>query len=257
MKLIFLVILTSITNFCFAQSDTTYFYFTQTGANTNKDSAHSYIKMYKQNGVWHGVGYYTKNNILQSEGDYDDSSVNIPIGTFNNYKETGALDFKASYIKGKPTEATYFYKNGDKKSFISFDEERKVKKQKGWDESGKEIKNYIVTQQASFKGGAPAWQKFLQKKVGDEVASAVNIPAGQFTVIVEFGVSADGSVFHAKAVSIPDSCKPCGRMATSVIMSSPDWQPAIFQNEPVATYFNQPVTFMISEEKGSKKKRGV
>lgn len=254
MKLFSLFFLTCITNFCFAQSDTTYYYFTKTGGTTNKDSAQSFVKMYRHNGIWHGVGYYTKNNTLQSEGDYDDSSINIPIGTFNNYKENGALDFQATYIKGKPTEATYYYKNGDQKSFISFDEEHKVKKQKGWDESGKEIKNYIVTQQASFKGGAQAWQKFLQKKVSDEVASSVNIPTGQFTVIVEFSVNTDGSVFHAKAVSIPDSCKPCGRMATSVIMSSPEWQPAIFQNEPVTTYFNQPVTFMITEQKGNKKK---
>lgn len=63
----------------------------------------------------------------------------MPIGNFNNYTEMGKLDFTASYNNGKPNEVTYYYKSGSKKSWAAFDD-NSVKQQKGWDESGKEIK---------------------------------------------------------------------------------------------------------------------
>jgi hypothetical protein len=254
MKLFFLFILTCITNFCFAQSDTTYFYLTKTSTPTVKDSAYNYVKMYQVNGVWHGKDYYTKTNILKSEGDYGDKSLKKPIGNFNNYTENGKLDFQASYKDGKPLEATYYYKDGTKKAYASFDDEMHAKKEKGWDESGKEIKNYIVYRNATFKNGPKDWQKFILENVKTEVSSDENFPTGQFIVEVEFTVNAEGSVSHVRAVSVPDSCKPCGKKAVQVIMRSPEWQPAIFQNEPVAAYFKQPVTFQISENDAHKKK---
>lgn len=248
MKLNILIIFLCLSNFCFAQSDTSIVYLAKDAHETIKDSAYSFIKLYRQNNIWHGKEYYLKSGILKSEGDYSDKSGKVPISTFMNYTELGKLDFTVSYDNGKPNEATYYYKSGNKKSWAAFDD-KGVKQQKGWDEIGKEIKNFIVFREASFKGGVEGWKKYLEKNLNANVAADAGVPPGQYTVEVTFKVSPQGYTNNVKAVSVPALCKPCGYEAVQVILNSREWQPAIRQNEPVEYLANQKITFVVSESK--------
>ncbi len=248
MKQTILFLFVFLYNFCFAQTDTSILYYAKDGHETTKDSTYNFIKFYKQNNVWHGKDYYLYNGVLKSEGDYADKSAKTPLGNFNNYNEKGELDYSASYNNGKSTEATYYYKNGAKKSWITRDE-KGVSQQKGWDEAGKEIKNFIVTREAQFKGGLIGWRKYLEKNLDANVASDAGAPPGEYQVIVSFKVSPEGNTSHVKATLVPAKCKVCANEAVRVIINSREWEPAIWQNQPVEYEAQQSITFAVIDEK--------
>jgi len=240
-----------ISGLCFAQSDTSYYYYTKDNHQTIKDSAYAFVKFYKQGDVWHGKDYYVKTGKLKSEGNYADSSVKTPLGLFNNYSEGGKLDNVSTYTNGKPVEITFYYEGGNKKSWISFDE-KGVKQQKGWDENGKEIEKYVVMQSARFKKGEDAWNKYLKKNTNGNVALDAGAPPGEYKVEVVFKVGRDGYITNAKAILIPAKCRACANEALRVINESDKWEPAIFQNKPADYWAGQPFTFVVPEEKKKK-----
>jgi len=211
-----------------------------------------YEIVYKKGDLWHGKTYFIKTKSLQSEGDYTDMTRKIPTGTFNNFEEDGTLFSTASYDNGKTKEITFYYKNGNKKSYVAYSNDD-ISVQKGWDEKGKEIPGYIVQREARFKGGAAAWIKYLQKNLNTNVPTDAGAPAGEYIVEVEFLVNKEGFISNVKAISVPPKCKPCAAEAVSVIMNGPNWEPAIQNNQPVNYRQIQMVTFQVTE-KG--KKRG-
>jgi len=174
------------------------------------------------------------------------------LAVLKNYKDNGVLDNIAEYDNGKLLSKIYFYKNGNKKSSIIYND--KGSDQKGWDENGKEIRNYVVEKEAYFKNGAEGWKKYLEKNLNANVAADANAPAGSYEVKVQFIVSKEGYVSKVKAVSVPAACKPCGGEAVSAISNSPSWEPAVQNNEPVIYQAIQYITFQVLEEiKKSKK----
>jgi len=253
MKPYIFYLLMLLCNCCFAQSDTSNFYYSQYGLETTKDSAYAVVKFYKQNNVWHGKDYYMKTDILKSEGDYASNDIKTPLGTFNNYDEEGKLDFIAAYNNGQLIEKTFYYKNGSKKSWVSI-YENVVKQQKGWDEKGREINKYIVMKEAKFKGGPEGWNKYLSKNTNGGIALDVGAPPGQYKVEVLFKINRDGFIIAAKAISIPEKCKACANEAVRVIRESGKWEPAIFQNETVEYTAIQPFKFVVEERKKKRMK---
>ena len=246
------VLLVFITSVCNAQSDTTIVYFNKEFKETSKDSAVSYAKFSGQGNLWYGKVYLSKNNVLKSEGTYLQKNFTTPVGSFKNYDDKGVLENIAEYDNGKPLEKTFFYKNGNKMSWISY-KGNSSNQQKGWDESGKELRNYVVEKEARFKGGAEGWRKFLEKTLNANVAVESGAPAGDHTVMVQFVVSTEGYVSSVKAVETPASCKPCAKEAVAVLTQSPPWEPAVQNNVPVIYQARQYITFQVLEEK---KKRG-
>jgi len=234
----------------FSQSDTTYKYLSAAAKETTKDSAVSYIKFYKEGHLWHGAEYYTKKGSLKSEGNYAQPSLETASGSFDNYSEDGKLHFTAEYVDGKLVERIYYYKNGNKRSWIRYESTGTL--QKGWDESGKEIKNYIVEREAKFKGGLEGWRKYMEKNLDASIATNLGAPAGDYTVEVRFVVNKEGYVSNVKAVSIPAKCKPCAGEAARVIREGPQWEHAIQHNEPVIYQAIQFVTFQVVEDKKKK-----
>lgn len=235
-----------------AQNDTIYYYFSKEGKEVSSDSSFSYLKLYKQDNQWFGREYYKKNNTIKSEGNYTGKDAKTYLGSFKNFKENGTLDFIAEYDNAKLKSRTYYYKNGNKKSWISYTDEGK-NEQKGWDETGKEVRNYIVEREARFKGGLEGWKKFLEKNLNPTVAADANAPEGMYEVKVQFIINKEGYVSNVKPVSVPDACKPCVGEAVSVISNSPEWEPAIQNNEPVIYQAIQHITFQVAE--GTKKRR--
>jgi hypothetical protein len=254
MKKIYLLLVATVlvSVAAFAQSDTTYKYFNKNGVETTKGAAYTYVKFYKKNDLFHGEEHYAKNGVLKSDGSYTEMNFNTPVGNFNNYGEDGKLDFTGRYDNGKPVELTYFYKSGNKKSWVMFSE-KGVEDQKGWDENGKEIKNYVVFREARFKGGLQGWSKYLGKNLNANVPVEAGVPAGKYEVKVLFDVSKEGLVSKVKAVTVPEKCKPCGPEAVSAISGSPEWEPAQLNGEPVAYRVTQFITFEVAEDRKAKK----
>ncbi len=238
----------------FAQSDTTYNYYSKSYQPTTADSAFVVLKMYPKNDGWFGSEYYKKNNALKSEGRYFQNDPKTPDGSFKNYKENGTLDYEANWLAGNLSSKTWLYKDGSKKSWISYKDGR-VEKQAGWDETGKEIKNFVVEREARFKGGMDGWRKYLEKHLKASVAADAGAPAGEYPVKVQFVISKEGYVSNVKAVSVPATCKPCGSEAVSVISTGPTWEPAVQNNEPVIYQAIQYVTFVVVDDSKTKKSK--
>jgi antitoxin component YwqK of YwqJK toxin-antitoxin module len=246
------LLICSILN-CFGQQDSSVTYINKEGKETTKDSAFLYGIFTRDDNLWHGKTYYAKNNLLQSEGDYAEMNFKTPVGLFNNYKDDGTLDNTSTYDNGKIKEKTYYYKSSAKKAHIIYGNNG-IAEQKGWDESGKEIPNYIVEREARFKGGIEGWQKYLAKHLNPNVPVDAGAPPGEYVIAVSFLVNKEGYISEVKALSVPPKCKPCAAEAESVIMNGPNWEPAIQNNEPVIYRQVQKITFEVSEQKrrGSK-----
>ena len=238
----------------YSQADTALFYYTKDYRQTLVDRAFVILKMFKNSDQWIGRETYKRNGVLKSEGAYAVKDPKTPVGTFKNFNERGVLDYEAAWGSDSKIQAkTFYYKNGSKKSYIGYSD-KLVLQQKGWDEEGKEIKNYVVEREARFKGGIDGWRKYLEKKLNANVAADAGAPVGQYEVKVMFVVNREGYVSLVKAVEIPKACKPCAAEAVNVISSGPDWEPAIQNNEPVVYNAIQFITFVVDEGSGKKKK---
>lgn len=238
----------------FSQTDTSFYNYAKDYRETTADSAFVVLKMFKMNDQWIGRETYKRNGMLKSEGTYALKDPKTPIGTFKNFNERGVLDYEAVWGSDSKIQAkTFYFKNGSKKSYIGYSD-KSVLQQKGWDEAGKEIKNYVVEREARFKGGMDGWRKYLEKKLNANVAADAGAPVGQYEVKVMFVVNREGYVSQVKAVEIPKACKPCAAEAVNVISSGPDWEPAIQNNEPVIYNAIQFITFVVDEGSAKKKK---
>ncbi|TDH24608.1 hypothetical protein EXU57_14810 [Segetibacter sp. 3557_3] len=244
MKQLFLSVFIVVFNYLpsLSQSDTTIRYYGKSRKETTKDSAISYVKFYRQANLWHGVEYYTKGNVLKSEGDYNETNVETAVGSVNYYLENGKLDYTIDYADGKPLNKTYFYKSGDKRSYTVYSD-KGIELQKGWDETGREIKNFVVEREARFKGGEEGWKKYLQKNLNATLAADLGLAAGTYEVQVQFTVNKDGIPTNLKAVSVPPKCKACGAEVLRVLRESPAWEPAILNNEPIVSEVSRTIAF--------------
>lgn len=253
-KFLFPTILVFSFSLISAQSDSSVYYISDKGITTSKDSAESYTIIFWKEGRWYGKNINTKNGSIENEGNYLKNDIGSKSGTFKNYTENGKLNYTEEYNNGLLKEKTYLYNNGNKKSSITYIE-GKVGLQKGWDDNGKEIKDYVAEKEATLKGGLNGWRRYLEKNLNANVAADAGAPAGMYTVNVEFVVSKEGIISNVKAVTIPKKCAPCAREAVSVIANGPDWEPAIQNNVTVAYRQSQTITFVVQEYETKKGKK--
>ena len=238
------ILLLFISGRCLSQSDTSLVYLNKVNAVTAKDSAFSVMKIYRLDNAWHGREYYLKSDVLKSEGDFESNTIDKPVGTFKNFTEDGQLDFAAVYENYEPVEFTYYYKDGVKKSWMQLTG-GKVKVQKGWDESGKEINGFIVNRGPQFKGGINGWLRYLEKNLNGMAPINAGMPSGQYKVILTFNINKKGYTSDVTARSASTPCKTCEEEAARLIINCRDWQPAIFQNEPIDFRHWQAITFIV------------
>jgi len=251
-KQIFLpfILLLTTTSACLAQQDSTIIYYSSEGRETTVDSAFAY-SVYRTNGnAWYGKTYTVKTQTIQSEGDYAELNWKKPLGSFKNYDKDGVLDNISVYNNGKLIEKTYYYKSGKKKSHMFYSDNST--EQKGWDEDGNEIPNFIVEREARFKGGLQGWSKYLSKHLNSNVPLDAGAPAGDYVTEVSFLVNKDGYISEVKAIQVPAKCKPCAAESVRVIMDGPNWEPAIQNNQPVVYRQKQMITYQVVEAKKKK-----
>jgi len=226
----------------FSQADTIVKYYSKDGKEVPKESAVSFIKFFKQSGLWHGKEYDMKKNILTSEGDYNETNPATGVGGVNHFKEDGTLDYTMEYGDGKLLERTYFYKSGNKKAYTMYGENGK-QISKAWDDNGKEIKNFVTEREAQFKGGEDGWKKYLEKNLNATIPTALGLPVGNYEVQVQFVVAKDGIPTNVKVLSAPAKCKACQTESLRIMKESPAWEPAILNNEPVTVETTKTITF--------------
>lgn len=214
----------------------------------NKDSANTYTIFTSQGKQWHGRTYYVKNNVLQSQGIFAAADASKPVGSFDNYSDSGILLTTNVYDKNSEAISTmHYYPSGNKQSFVEWKRNGKTE-QKGWDEDGNIIPNYIAQQEARFTGGVSAWRKYLEKNLDNKVLEKNNFPPGRYTVVVTFRIDKEGKITEVKAENIPGGCVQCAAEAVRVIQEGPDWQPAIYNNKKVIYRQRQSMTFVLEEE---------
>jgi protein TonB len=112
--------------------------------------------------------------------------------------------------------------------------------------------NKSVQVAAQFPGGAPGWQKYLQKNLRAEVG-AENIVLRKRqkdsleTVIVSFLVDTSGNITEVKVVNPATVTPAVGAEAVRVVQKGPNWVPATINGVKVIYRQKQSITFAVSK----------
>ena len=104
---------------------------------------------------------------------------------------------------------------------------------------------FNVHEDAKFPGGLDTWRKFLQKNLNVNLPVDNGAAAGQYTVVVKFIVSKDGTISNVEAENNPGY--GMAEEAVRVIRSGPKWLPAFHHDRNVNAYRRQPITFVVQE----------
>ena len=111
-----------------------------------------------------------------------------------------------------------------------------------------EDKNKVFTKvevESSYSGGLGAWRRYLQNNLDTDVPGSNGAPAGQYTVVVRFIVSKDGSV--SDVVAETNHGYGMEQEAIRTIKKSGLWTPAVLYGKNVNSYKRQPITWVVSE----------
>jgi protein TonB len=94
-----------------------------------------------------------------------------------------------------------------------------------------------------FPGGRDAWTRFLK----DNLRSPGILMEGEkVTVLIKFQVATDGAVTGFEVLQ--SGGREFDREVIRVLKRMPKWKPAIRNDQPVAWFYTQPVTFMALAE---------
>ncbi len=100
--------------------------------------------------------------------------------------------------------------------------------------------------EASFPGGMPAWKRFLERNLNQNVLEENGAPPGRYTVVVSFRVDKDGTITEVKAENNPGY--GTADEAVRVIKKGPKWNPAQQNGRNVIYRQKQSVTFVLEGE---------
>ena len=120
------------------------------------------------------------------------------------------------------------------------------------DENGQVKVFEKVEIEAEFPGGLDGWREFVVNNLNPNTPADRGAPVGQYTVIVQFIVDKSGAVSDVKAKT--NFGYGMEAEVIRMIKRSPKWIPAQLEGSFVNAYRQQPVTFVVQEEK--KKRRG-
>ncbi|MDE1190697.1 MAG: energy transducer TonB [Arachidicoccus sp.] len=129
--------------------------------------------------------------------------------------------------------------------YRAFNDKGDIIEQKGYDENGNEIPNYIFMQEASFPGGIKLWQMYLIGNLNQNIPVKNGAPVRTYRVVVSFLVNKEGNVTEAKAENDPGF--GMAEEAVRVISKSPQWNPAFMYNKAVTYRQKQGVVFNVTK----------
>lgn len=118
----------------------------------------------------------------------------------------------------------------------------KEKKSKFDEQVGDKIHN-VTDVTAQFPGGAAGITRYLSSKVRYPESAMKQKVQGR--VIVKFAVGKNGKIFDARILKgISDDLDA---EALRIVKEMPEWEPALVDGKPVASYFTLPVTFRLPD----------
>ncbi|MEO6732308.1 MAG: energy transducer TonB [Ferruginibacter sp.] len=98
---------------------------------------------------------------------------------------------------------------------------------------------------ATFKGGREAWTAFLIKNINADTLVKSGAPEGRYSVIVQFKVSAEGTLSNFEALT--KFGYHAEDEALRVMKLSPKWMPATVNGKQIVSYAKQPITFVVEK----------
>jgi protein TonB len=100
--------------------------------------------------------------------------------------------------------------------------------------------------EAEYPGGTPAWTKYLRNNLDANAPIDNGANPGEYTVIVRFIVSKDGSISDVQAETKHGYGMEAEAMR--VIKKGPKWTPAQQNGRFVNAYRRQPIKFVVTEQ---------
>jgi periplasmic protein TonB len=99
---------------------------------------------------------------------------------------------------------------------------------------------------AAFPGGTEGWSRYLQRNLNQDIPLQEGAPAGKYSVVVSFTVSAGGSISEVIAENDPGF--GTALEAIRVIKKGPQWIPANQNGRAVPCKHKQLITFVVAAE---------
>jgi protein TonB len=99
---------------------------------------------------------------------------------------------------------------------------------------------------AAFPGGTEGWSRYLQRNLNQDIPLQAGAPAGKYSVVVSFTVSAGGSISDVVAENDPGF--GTALEAIRVIKKGPQWNPANQNGRSVPCKHKQLITFVVAAE---------
>lgn len=212
----------------------------------NKEQATQRVEIELRDKKYYRSFYSIRSGKLKSSGLYADTGWFKPLGLHISYDSTGVFTDSSIYNnESKKIYAAHYYPSG--KLFIKYasNPANSTETIKAFEESGKNIPNFVYEREADFAGGFEGWKKHLIKHLKPSVPVRKKAKAGRYPVIIRFIVTSDGSIREI----VPETSYGHGmeEEAMRVIRLSPNWMPAIQYNKKVNAYRRQPILFVVEK----------
>ena len=224
-------------------------YYEASGESTTKEKAAFYAEFRKSGDVYVCTSYVAKSGVLRGIATYSDTAFTKTIGVRTLYFANGRLEDSAVFdADGKPQEAWHYYPNKVMAAHYHYPANATEPVVEGFDENGKRIKNYVLMQEAAFKGGDKGWNAYLSKSLSKDLFNMKDGTEATVSLKVQFVVDEAGYVIRPKVLESSGHRNVDGE-ALRVILSSPQWSPALLYNKPVKAYRVQPFTYVLGATK--------
>ncbi len=166
-------------------------------------------------------------------------------GSYVNYYANRAVRDSGSYNNNKRNGIWYYYREDNSPASEVLFANDSIMSYKAFDAKGKQLTNTKeFEREAAFKGGDPAWNKFLSDKLTSLYArSDAALYVGTCDVL--FIVNTDGTVSDVEAVSSTNDALL--NFITKLLLQTKKWEPAMQYNLPVRAWRKQRFTITPQE----------
>lgn len=237
-----LVIISSTTN---AQTKVTKYYDIY-WTEVSKEQAMFYADFIKEGSYYNCISYWINTQKIKGKSTFADTVMTHPIGEQILYFKNGHVEDSIFFDDNQVKYQYHYYPNNQLAAYYHLLDNKKEGIVVGYDESGKEIKNYIFLKEAKFKSGEKGWTNYIYKNTAKDLSVKGN-KEKTATVNIEFIIDEDGNVIKPK-VKKSSGYKNIDQDALQIIANSPLWENAILYNKPVKAYRMQPFIYVLTLE---------
>lgn len=194
------------------------------------------------------LSYWKNSKKKREESFYADTSMAKPNGLQKVYHKNGNLEDSLLFnAAGQLSESFHFYGNRQLECHYVTVSNGTGKVLEAYDETGAKIKNYVFAQETAPKGGLKSWHNFLLKNASKELTSG-NENLRTVSVKIRFIVDENGSVLKPKVIE-SSGIKAVDQDALRLLLTSPQWTPAIYKNKPIRYPVTLPITYELPPAK--------